>query len=103
MFGDMGKMMGALGKIKTELPKLQEQLAVTLYTAEAGDGAVRATVNGKLLLVELELDPSLDMSVAGELITAAVSDAQTIAAQAARDAMTDMLGFEIPPGMDGVL
>jgi DNA-binding protein YbaB len=102
MFGDFGKMMGALGKIKTELPKLQEQLAVSLYSAEAGDGAVRATVNGKLMLVELFLDESLDMGMAEDLIKAAIANAQATAAQAAKDAMTDMLGFEMPDGMDGM-
>ena len=103
MFGDLGKMMGAMGKIKKELPALQEQLAVSLYSAEAGDGAVRATVNGKMMLVGLNLDPALDIANAAAMITEAVSQAQEIAALAAREAMTELLGFEMPEGMGGMM
>lgn len=103
MFGDLGKMMGAMGKLKKELPALQEQLAVSLYSAEAGDGAVRATVNGKMMLVELFLDPTLDLGMASDMIKAAVSQAQATAALAAREAMTDLLGFEMPEGMGGMM
>ena len=42
MFGDLGKLMALIGKVKTELPAMKEKLARSQFSAEAGGGAVWA-------------------------------------------------------------
>ena len=103
MFGNLAKMMKLAGEMKTKMPELQAKLAASEYTAEAGGGAVRATVSGKLQLVDLKIDKSVladddvDASMLEDLIKAAVSSAQTDAAEAAKQAMTELTGgIEIP-------
>ena len=103
MFGNLAKMMKLAGEMKTKMPELQAKLAASEYTAEAGGGAVRATVSGKLQLVDLKIDKSVladddvDVEMLEDLIKAAVSSAQTDAAEAAKQAMTELTGgIEIP-------
>jgi DNA-binding protein YbaB len=105
MFGDIGKLMGMFGKVKKELPALQEKIAASEFTSQAGvDGKmVRATVSGKLMLIDLEIDPSLETPVAAELAKAAITQAQTQAALAAKEAMAELFGTDLPPGLDGML
>ena len=105
MFGNLGKIMQLVGRMKTELPELQARLAESQYTADAGGGAVTATVNGKLAVTNVVIDPELladgagDAAAAAEtladVIKAAVSAAQKTAADAAEEAMKELTG-----GMD---
>jgi DNA-binding YbaB/EbfC family protein len=106
MFGDIGKLMKMASEMKRRMPEMQEKLAATSYTARAGGGAVEATVNGKLALVELKIDPSvladgqLDAAMLEDLVKAAVSSAQQQATAAAAEAMKELTGgMELPPGM----
>jgi len=110
MFGDLGNVMKLLGKLKTELPAMQERLAVSEYTAASGNGAVKATVNGKLGLVDLQIDgdllpeAELDTVMIEDLVKAAVSAAQRQAAEAAQEAMRELTGgMDLPPGMENML
>jgi hypothetical protein len=108
MFGDLGKIMKIAGKMKTELPALKEKLAATDYTAEAGGGAVTATVNGKLSIVDVKIsqgvreDPNADFDMIEDLIKAAISAAQAKAASAAAEAMQELTGGMDIPGMEGL-
>lgn len=105
MFGNLAKMMKIAGEMKTKMPELQQKLASSEFTAEAGGGAVTATVNGKLQLVDLKIDKSVladddvDASMLEDLIKAAVASAQTDAAQAAKQAMAELTGGIEIPGM----
>ena len=98
-------MMKIAGEMKTKMPELQQKLASSEFTAEAGGGAVTATVNGKLQLVDLKIDKSVladddvDASMLEDLIKAAVASAQTDAAQAAKQAMAELTGGIEIPGM----
>lgn len=110
MFGNLGKIMKMMGKLKTELPAMQERIAAGEHTAGAGNGAVTATVSGKLDLVDLRIDRDLlpggelDTAMIEDLVKAAVSAAQLKAAEAARQAMLELTGGEdLPPGLDGML
>ena len=110
MFGDFGKIMKLLGKLKTELPAMQERIARSQYTASTGNGAVTATVNGKGALVDLRIDrdllpeAELDTVLIEDLVKAAISAAQLKAAEAAQRAMLELTGGEeLPPGLDGML
>jgi DNA-binding YbaB/EbfC family protein len=104
MFGDIGKLLKLASDVKRKMPEMQEKLAKASYTAQAGDGAVTATVNGKLALVDLKLAPftgaQCDAALLEDMIKAAVSAAQEKAQKAAAEAMQELTGgMELPPGM----
>ena len=107
MFADIGKYLQLAGRIKAELPRLREQLAATDYSATAGGGAVTATVNGRMELVDLKIDPEAlsdgDAEMLSDLVKAAVSAAQRNAAEAAAAAMKEITGGMDLPGLEGLM
>jgi len=109
MFGNLGKMMKIASDMKTKMPALQERLAREAFSADAGEGAVTATVNGKLELVDLKIDPAalggeaIDTGMLAERIRAAVSSAQANAAAAAKDAMKELTGGLDLPEIEGLI
>ncbi len=111
MFGDLGKIMKIAGQMKEKMPEMQEKLAASRFTAEAGGGSVSATVNGKLALVDVKISPEAladgelagDVEMLGDLIKAAVSAAQQQAAAAAAEAMNELTGGMNIPGMGGMM
>ncbi len=111
MFSNFAKMMKLAGEMKTKLPEMQEKLANSEYTAEAGGGAVLATVNGKMKLVDIEIGPALsglndgdpDADMLADLIKAAVSAAQEKAATAAKEAMHELTGGMEIPGLGDMM
>ncbi|HAU37605.1 MAG TPA: YbaB/EbfC family nucleoid-associated protein [Phycisphaerales bacterium] len=109
MFGNLGKMMKIAGEMKTKLPEMQAKLAASEFSAEAGGGAVRATVNGKLMVTDVTIDPAvlsdgeLDAEMLGDLVKAAVAAAQAQAAQAAKAAMDELTGGLDLGAMGGML
>ncbi len=110
MFGDLGKMMKMVGRMKAKLPEVQARLEQSEYTGVSGGGAVIATVNGKLALVDLRIDEELlageqlDSEILEDFIKDAISAAQENAASAAQAAMKELTGgMELPPGMGGLI
>lgn len=109
MFGNLGKIMKLASEMKEKMPELQEKLALARFEAEAGGGAVKAAVNGKLALVDVKIDPSalseggMDAEMLEDLIKAAISAAQATAAQAAQQAMLELTGGMQLPGMEGMM
>jgi len=103
MFGDIGKIMKIAGEMKKRMPEMQARLASTTYTADAGGGVVKATVNGKLGLVDIKIDPSVltggDAEMLEDLVKAAISSAQAQAAKAAEEAMKEITGGMELPGI----
>lgn len=105
-------------RIKQKLEEVKENLARMELSAETGGGAVRATVNGRLRVVAIRINPSMmsglmdadsaqDRSLAEELIAGAVNaaleKAQERAAEEFQAAARD-LGLPLPPGgLAGVL
>jgi len=108
MFGDignLGKMMKIAGELKRRMPEMQAKLAASEFSADAGGGVVRATVNGKLLIRDIRIDPALltdatlDAGMLEDLIKAAITAAQEQATAAAAEAMKEITGgMELPPG-----
>ena len=103
MFGDIGKLLQLAGKLKTELPAMKERLASASYSASSGGGAVSATVNGKMELVDLAIAPELlaagDVVMLQDLIKAAVTAVQDRAGEAAKAAMNELTGGMELPGL----
>ncbi len=102
--GDMAKMMKAATEMQAKLAKLQDDLAQTVVTGEAGAGLVKVQVTAKGDVISLDIDPSIlvasEKEVVEDLILAAIRDAQTRAAargQAEMARLTEGLG--LPAGM----
>ncbi len=112
MFGNMGnigKMMKIAGEMKRKMPEMQAALAAAEYTAQAGGGAVTATVNGKMQLVDLKIAPEVlsdgesDAAMLEDLIKASVAAAQSSAAESAAEAMRELTGGMDIPGLEGMM
>jgi len=109
MFGDIGKLMKLAGQMKRRMPELQEQLAGTEFTAEVGGGAVEATVNGKLAIRGIKIDPSLlsggevDVGIVEDMVKSAVAAAQDKAAAAAAAAMRELTAGLPMDGLEGLM
>jgi len=109
MFGDLTKIMKMAAQMKARMPEVQEKLAKSEYTAAAGGGAVRATVNGRMMLTGLTFSPavlsdeSMDADLLADMVKAAVAAAQEKAAQAAAEAMKELTGGMEIPGMGGLM
>jgi DNA-binding protein YbaB len=108
MFGDIGKMLKLAGEMKTKLPEMQARLAASKYTAAAGGGAARATVNGKGALVELWIDPAalrdpqMTADMLADVVKAAITAAQEQATLASQQAMKELTGGMEIPGLTGL-
>ena len=59
-------MMGNADQIKARFEQMQRDLERKTVSADAGAGAVRVTVNGKLHVERVELDPSMTAALVGE-------------------------------------
>ncbi|MDY6912836.1 MAG: YbaB/EbfC family nucleoid-associated protein [Planctomycetota bacterium] len=101
MFGNLGKIMKVAGEMKA----MQAELAESEYSAEAGGGAVAATVNGKMALVDVKIDSKMlsdgepDAEMLADLVKAAITAAQEKAAAAAAEAVKELTGGMNIPGL----
>lgn len=109
MFGDLGKMMKMVGDVKRRMPEIKAKLESSEFSASSGGGAVTATVNGKLKIIAIKLDPKLtadgklDVEMLEDMLKAAISAAQVKASDAAAEAMKELTGGMSIPGMDEML
>ena len=103
---DMMKMMGKMKEVQTRLKEAQDNLIKLRAHGESGGGLVKATVNGKKQLIQVEIDPSLikpdDQVILQDLIVAAVNKAQDEADALAKEEMRKSTDGLIPniPGFD---
>ena len=100
---DMMKMMGKIKEAQERMKEAQKTLDQMQVSAESGAGMVKATVNGKKKLIQLEIDPSLnDIKVIQDLTVAAVNLAQEKAEMESKMVLQKSTEGLIPniPGMD---
>ena len=109
MLGNLGRMMRLAAAVKGRLPELGVSLEKKRYSAQAGDEAVIATVNGKGRLVDIEFDEEFldderpDADTLEDLVIEAVTAAQDKAARAAAGVIRELTGGLSVPGLDGLL
>ena len=108
-------LMGNLPQLKQRMEQLQAELARMTVEAESGAGAVRVTVNGKLEVLAVQLDPAMiatflgdadqaqDCQLLEELIASAVNEALRRAQELVKQEMSKAAGGLNLPGMDGLL
>jgi DNA-binding YbaB/EbfC family protein len=77
--GNMNNMMKQIQKMQKEMQETQAQIETQEFEATAGGGAIKAIVNGKKELINIELKPEIvdpdDIEMLQDLIIAAVNEA----------------------------
>jgi len=105
--GDLMGMMRNLGGLQARLQTVQEELARKTVEGSAGGGMVTATVNGRLDLVDITIDPEAvggDMDLLEDMVKAAVGQAMDKARVLQREGMASLLGgMTLPPGLETLL
>lgn len=108
----MAGIMRDLPKLKARMERVKDDLNQIQVTAETGGGAVRATANGQLRLIKIQIDQPLiaglvdssnqdDRAMAEDLIVGAVNAAMEKARERAEKefaAAAQDLNLPIPPG-----
>ena len=103
---DMSKMMEKVKEVQEKMKAAQENLTNVTATGESGAGMVKAVVNGKKQVVDLEIDPDLlkpeDKEMAQDLIIAAVNKALVAVDAQVKEEMKKSTGGVLPdiPGLD---
>lgn len=103
---DMMKMMGKVKEVQARMKEAQDKVALIQASAESGGGMVRATVNGKKLLISLEIDPAIlkseDKVLVQDLVVAAVNKASDEVEVLAKEEMRKSTEGMMPniPGLD---
>ncbi len=103
---DMMKMMGKMKEVQARMKEAQDNLVHIKATGESGGGMVRATVNGKKQLIDLDIDPTLlkvdDKILVQDLSIAAINKAMDEVEILARESLKKSTEGLLPniPGMD---
>jgi len=98
-----GNLMQQAQDLQEKLAKVQEEAAQRTAQGAAGGGMVKATVNGKLEVVALEIDPSVidpqDPEMLADLVAAAVNQGIKGAQAAMAEEMGKLTGGLKIPGL----
>lgn len=120
MFDQLKNMAGLMGQakeMKAKFEEVQKELARKTVEADAGAGAVRVTMNGKMEVLSVNIDKAMLMTLAGEgaqadqqmiedLIAAAFNAALAKAQKLMQEEMAKVTGgFDLGgiPGLDKLL
>ncbi len=98
-----GNLMEQAQQLQERLAQVQEEAGRRTVEGSAGGGMVKATVNGRLEVVALEIDPSVldgdDPQMLKDLVIAAVNQGIRAAQQQMADEMGKLTGGLKIPGM----
>ena len=99
----IGDLFKQAQDLQERLQRVQEEAATRTVDASAGGGMVKATVNGRLEIVRLQIEPSVlqggDIEMLQDLVIAAVNQAVRAAQQQMADEMSKLTGGLKLPGM----
>lgn len=100
---NMQEMMKQARKMQEQLAQAQESMRDVTIDASAGGGMVKATVNGDLELVSIQIDPDAldpeDVDLLQDMIVAAVNEAIRGVSEVASKQMSSITGGLNIPGM----
>ena len=89
-------MMKQAQKIQQEMLRMQQEMETKTYTAAAGGGMVKATVNGKHEVVDLQINPEAvdpdDVEMLQDMVMAAVNEAMRTADTDSANNMSRLTG-----------
>ena len=100
--GDMGDLMKQAQQMKDKVGKLQQEIANTEVTGEAGAGLVKILMTGRHDVKKVHIDDSLlteQKEILEDLIAAAMNDAGRRAEKTQQEKMSELTaGIPLPPG-----
>ena len=89
-------MMKQAQKMQQEMLRMQQEMETKTYTAAAGGGMVKATVNGKHEVVDLQINPEAvdpdDVEMLQDMVMAAVNEAMGTADTESANNMSRLTG-----------
>ena len=89
-------MMKQAQKMQQEMLRKQQEQETKTFTAAAGGGMVKATVNGKHQVVDVQINPEAvdpdDVEMLQDMVIAAVNEAMRTADAAAQNNMSKLTG-----------
>ena len=89
-------MMKQAQKMQQEMLRMQQEMETKTYTAAAGGGMVKATVNGKHEVVDLQINPEAvdpdDVEMLQDMVIAAVNEAMRTADTDSANNMSRLTG-----------
>ena len=89
-------MMKQAQKMQQEMLRMQQEMESKTYTAAAGGGMVKATVNGKHEVVDLAINPEAvypdDVEMLQDMVIAAVNEAMRTADTDSANNMSRLTG-----------
>ncbi len=98
----MGDILKQAQKMQEKMQQVQDGLAELEVEGSAGGGMVTTTVNGKLEIVAVKIDPQVvdseDVEMLEDLVVAAVNQAMEKAQELAGEEMGKVTGGMMPPG-----
>ena len=99
----IGDLFKQAQDLQERLQRVQEEASARTVEATSGGGMVRATVNGRLELVRLQIEPGAlaggDVEMLQDLVIAAVNQALRSAQQQMADEMSKLTGGLKLPGL----
>ena len=89
-------MMKQAQKMQQEMLRMQQEQEAKTFTAAAGGGMVKATVNGKHQVMDIQINPEAvdpdDVEMLQDMVIAAVNEAMRIADTEAANNMAKLTG-----------
>ena len=89
-------MMKQAQKLQQEMLRMQQEMETKTYTAAAGGGMVKATVNGKHEVVDLQINPEAvdpdDVEMLQDMVIAAINEAMRAADEDSANNMSRLTG-----------
>lgn len=101
MLGDMAKMMKEAKNVQSKMKKAQKELASVKVEGHSKGGKVVCTMDGKMTLKSIKIDPSLagDITLIEKSVEDAVRDAIDRANDEAQKLMAGVTGGLKIPGL----
>lgn len=98
----MGVNMKMIQQMQNRMAKIQQELETTVVEGSSGGGVVTARVTGSREFSGIRIDPSVvdpeDVEMLEDLITAAIQDAMTRAAELSNEKLGALTGGIKIPG-----
>lgn len=100
-FGEMGNLLKQAQQMQRELERAREDVKKLRVDGRAGGDAVQVEVDGDgvVLSVTIQSDAALDAKLLGEMVLAALRDAQSRATKQRETRMSKVMGGLPLPGL----
>nr|WP_297460007.1 YbaB/EbfC family nucleoid-associated protein [uncultured Halomonas sp.] len=100
--GGMGNLMQQAQEMQEKMQRIQEEIARTEVSGEAGAGMIKVTMNGRHDVSKVDIDPSIleeDKEMLEDLLAAAVNDAVRKVEASSKAKMEEATaGLNLPAG-----